>query len=86
MNLMNGKGYSEGSLTKMIDAAHNYIDATSIRESIVAKCDQELGLIVAGAPIHQRANINLTGQEAEAMRKAIHCWRREKKRSRDNFV
>jgi len=80
---MNGKDYSEGSLSKMNDAAHQYIDANGLRDSIIAKCYQELGLIVAGAPVHQRADINLTGQEAEAMRKAIHRWRREKKRSRD---
>ena len=83
---MNGKGYSGGSLTRIIDAAHQYIDATGIRDSIIAKCYQELGLIVVGAPVHQRADINLTGQEAEAMRKAIHCWRRQKKRSRDKFI
>ena len=50
---MDGKGYSEGSLTKMIDAAHQYIDATSMRDSIITKCYQELGMIVAGAPVHQ---------------------------------
>ena len=86
VNLMNGKGYSEGSLSKMIDAAHQYIDTTGIRDSIIAKCYHELGLIVAGAPAYQRADINLTGKEAEAMRKAIHRWLREKKRSRDKFV
>ena len=80
---MNGKDYSEGSLSKMIDAAHQYIDANGLRDSIIAKCYQELGLIVAAAPVHQRADISLTGQEAEAMRKAIHRLHREKKRSRD---
>ena len=80
---MNGKHYSEGSLLSLIDAAHQYIDATSVRESIIAKCHQELGLIVADAPVHQRANIALTYQEAEAMRKAVQRWRREKQQSRD---
>ena len=83
---MNGKGYSEGNLSKMIDAAHQHIDATGIRDSIIAKCYQELGLIVVDAPVHQRADITLTGQEAEAMRKAIHLWLRERKRSRDKSV
>ena len=76
---MNGKGYSEGILSSLIDAAHQHIDATNVRESVIAKCYQELGLIVAGAPVHQRANITLTHQEAEAVRKAIHRWRQEKK-------
>ena len=82
---MNGKHYSEGSLSSLIDAAHRYIDATSVRESIIAKCYQELGLIVADAPVHQRANITLTSQEAEAMRKAVQRWRQEKKQSGDIF-
>ena len=85
-DLMNGKDYSEGNLSKMIDAAHQYIDTAGIRDSIIAKCYQEFGLIVAGAPAHQRARITLTDQEAEAMRKAIHRWLREKKRSRAKFV
>jgi hypothetical protein len=80
---MNGKHYSEGSLSSLIDAAYQYIDAANVRESIIAKCYQELGMIVAGAPVHQRANITLTNQEAEAMRKAIQRWRLEKKRSRN---
>ncbi len=83
---MNGKHYSEGSLSSLIDAAHQYIDATSVRESIIAKCYQELGLIVADAPVHQRANITLNNQEAEAMREAIHQWRRERKSLRDNTL
>ena len=83
---MNGKAYSEGSLSNMIDAAHQYIDGNGQRDSIIAKCYQELGLIVAGAPVHQRADINLTGQEVLALRKAIHQWRREKKQSRDESV
>ena len=70
----------------MIDAAHQYIDADGLRDSIIAKCYQELGLIVVGAPVHQRANIKLTGQEVLAMRKAIHQWRREKKQSKDKSV
>ena len=69
----------------MIDVAHQHIDAAGIRDSIIAKCYHELGLIVAGAPVHQRAHITLTDQEAEAMRKAIHRWHREKKQSRDKF-
>ena len=67
----------------MIDAAHQYIDADGLRQGITAKCHQELGLIVARAPVHQRADVNLTGQEVMAMRKAIHQWRWEKKESRD---
>jgi hypothetical protein len=79
---MNGKHYSEGSLSSLIDAARQYIEDASIRESIIAKCYQELGMIVAGAPVHQRANITVTNQEAAAMRKAIQRWRQGKKRSR----
>ncbi len=78
---MNGKHYSEGSLSSLIDAAHQYIDVPSVRESVIAKCYQELGLIVAGAPVYQRANIALNEQEAEAIRKAIQRWRQEKKQS-----
>ncbi len=82
---MNGKHYSEGSLSSLIDAAHQYIDATSVRESIIAKCYQELGLLVAGAPVHQRASISLNYLEAEAMRKAIQQWLQVKKQSKNNF-
>ena len=83
---MNGEGYSEGNLPKMIDAAHQHIDATGIRDSIIAKCCLELGLIVAAAPLGQRSHITLTGQEAEATRKAIHRWHREKKQSCGKLV
>jgi hypothetical protein len=79
---MNGKHYSEGSLSSLIDAARQYIDTASIRESIIAKCYQELGMIVAGAPVYQRANITLTDQEAQAMRKAILRWRQKRKQTR----
>lgn len=70
----------------MIDVADQYIDATSLREGIIAKCYQELGLIVVDAPVHQRADISLTDREAAAMRKAIHRWRRERKSVRDNSL
>ncbi len=83
---MNGKDYSEGNLSKMIDAAHQHIDDKGIKDSILAKCYQVLGLIVAGAPVDQRAHITLTDQEAETMRKAIHRWHRDKKQSRDKFL
>jgi len=83
---MNGKGYSEGSLSMMIDAANQYIDAPGTRDNIIAKCHQELGLVVAGAPVYQRAAITLTNHEVLAMRQAIHRWRRAKKRSRDQSV
>ena len=82
LNLMNGKNYSEGSLSKMIVVAQQYIDANGLRDSIIGKCYQELGLIVTGAPVHQRANITLTDLEAESLRKAIHQWRQEEKQSR----
>ncbi len=79
---MNGKHNSEASLSSLIDAAHQYIDATSVRDSIIAKCYQELGLILADAPVYQRANITLNDQEAEAMRMAIHRWHQEKQQSK----
>ena len=60
----------------MIDVA-NQIDATGLRAGIIAKCYQELGLIVDDAPVHRRADISLTDQEAAAMRKPIHRWPRE---------
>ncbi len=78
---MNGKDYSEGSLSRMIDVAHQYIDSVGIRDSIIGKCHLELGLIVAGAPIGQRKGITLTPQEATAMRKAILQWHKETKQS-----
>ena len=79
---MNGKHYSERNLSSLIEAANQYVEATSVREGIIAKCYQELGLIVAGAPVHQRANITLNHLEAEAIRKAIQQWLQEKKQSR----
>ncbi len=80
---MNGKDYSEGSLSKIIDVAHQYIDSTGIRDSIIGKCHLELGLIVAGAPVHQRKGITLTPQEAAEMRKAILQWRNDMKQSEE---
>ena len=59
---MNGKAYSQGSLALMVDAAHQYIGQTGTRNAIIAKCYQEIGLIVAGAPVHQRVAISLTDQ------------------------
>ena len=79
---MNGKVYSEGTLSSLIDAVRQYVDAIPLRQSIIAKCHQELGLIVASAPVNQQEGITLTDQEAEAMRKAIQRWRRDKKQSR----
>jgi hypothetical protein len=78
---MNGKHYSEGNLSNLIDVARQYIDVASVRESIIAKCYQELGMIVSGAPVHQRASITLTNEEDVAMRTAIQRWRQESKRS-----
>ncbi len=83
---MNGKDYSEGSLSKMIDAAHYYIYDHGLRDSIIAKCYQEIGLIVAGAPVHQRSDIYLTGEEDLAMRQAILRWLREREQSKDKSV
>lgn len=78
---MNGKTDSEESLSKMIDVAHQYIDSTGVRDSIIGKCYLVLGLIVAGAPVHQRKRITLTPQEDAAMRQAILQWREETKQS-----
>ena len=69
----------------MNDVANQYIDATRLRESILAKCYQEIGWIVVDAPVRQRADISLTDQEAAAMRKTIHR-RRERKQPRDEFL
>ena len=46
---MDGNVYSRGSLSMMIDAGHQYIDNTGVRDGVIAKCHQEIGLLVAGA-------------------------------------
>ncbi len=68
---MNGKAYSTNTLSMIIDVAHHYIEAPDIRDSIIAKCHWEIGLVVCEAPDHKRATIKLTPQETKALNKAI---------------
>ncbi len=75
---MNGKTYSETALSIMIDAATQYIEAPNLRDSIISKCHQEIGLLVVGAPPWQRAAINLNPEEVKALASAIHRRRQER--------
>ena len=84
---MDGKSYSEAGLSMMIDAIHHYIDdATPIRGQLIAKCHQEIGLIVIGAPVQQREAITLSEQEASALRNAVLQWRKAKKRAKKELA
>ena len=70
----------------MIGAAFRYIYAHGLRDSIIAKCHQEIGLMVAGAPVHQRSDICLTGEEDLAIRQAILRWLQEREQSKHKSV
>ena len=72
---MNGKAYSNQALSIMITAADHYIEATDVRDSIIAKCHWEIGMVVCDAPDHQRSAIKLTPQETKALNKAIRQLR-----------
>jgi hypothetical protein len=80
---MNGKGYSEEILSIMIDAALQYIELPGVRDSIVAKCHQEIGLLVTDASYCDRAEIHLTHQGVMTLAAPIRRWRLEEERSRD---
>ena len=77
---MNGKAYSMNTLSMIIDAAHNYIEAPNIRDGIIAKCHWEIGLAVCEAPDDKRETIKLTPQETKALNKAIE----QRRASRSN--
>ena len=66
----------------IIDAAQRYIDQIGVRDGVIAKCHQEIGLLIVGAPVHQRASITLNDDEKTAVRKAVKSWRRARKKSR----
>ncbi len=68
---MNGKVYSMEALSMMIEAAQHYVEVPEMRKGIIAKCHWEIGLLVCGAPIDQRAAIKLTPQEVTALNQAI---------------
>ncbi len=75
---MNGKAYSGKALSLIITAADHYIEATDVRNSIIAKCHWEIGLVVCDAPDHQRSAIKLTPQETKALNNAISQLRASK--------
>ena len=71
---MNGRAYSEQNLSMMINAARQYIQVPDVQREIISKCHQEIGLILAGSPPHQRAAIKLTHAESEAIIYAVRSW------------
>jgi len=71
---MNGRAYSEGDLSMMINAARQYIQAPDVQREIISKCHQEIGLIMVDSPPHQRAAINLTNLESKAILDAVRSW------------
>lgn len=80
---MHGKAYSIASLSMMINAVNKYTDeATGIRDQLIAKCHQEIGLIVIDAPVSQREGITLTEQEERALRDAVLRLRRASKKGK----
>ena len=74
---MNGKAHTEKTLSIMIDAARRYIEAKDLRDSIISKCHQEIGLVFMGASTQKRAAIGLTPQETTAISSALSSWRAE---------
>jgi hypothetical protein len=72
---MNGKAYSMEALSLMIEAAQHYVEVPNMRDSIIAKCHWEVGLLVCAAPIQDRANIKLTRQEVTALNHAFRQLR-----------
>ena len=71
---MNGRAYSERNLSMMINAARQYIQVPDVQREIISKCHQEIGLILAGSPPHQRAAIKLTHSESKAILDAVRSW------------
>ena len=74
---MNGKVYSEQRLRLIIEITTKYMDAPDLRDSIVSKCHQEIGLLLVGAP-EQARTIKLTEIETKAINAVVRKWRREK--------
>ncbi len=74
---MNTKTYSETALSMMIDAATQYIEAPNLRDSIISKCHQGIGLLVVAAPPLQRVAINLTNEEVRALVSALRRRKQE---------
>ncbi len=74
---MNGKFYSEQRLKLIIGITTKYIDAPDIKNSIVSKCHQEIGLLLIGAP-EQARTVELTEIESKALNAVVRRWRREK--------
>ncbi len=68
---MNGKAYSNQALSIMITAADHYIEATDVRDRIIATCHWEIGMVVCDAPEHQRSAITLTPQEIKALNNSL---------------
>ncbi len=68
---MNRKSYSEKGLSVMIDVATQYIEAPHVRDSIISKCHQGIGLLVASTGAQQEAAINLTREEVRALVSAV---------------
>jgi hypothetical protein len=83
---VNGEAYSEETLSIMIDATRQYIETPGVRDSIVAKCYQEIGLLVTGTPYCQRAEVHLTHQEVVALAAAIRRWQLEDEHSQDKSM
>jgi len=71
---MNGKAYSEQNLSMMINAARQYIQVPDVQREIISKCHQEIGLILADSPPHQRAAIKLAHSESKAIFDAVQRW------------
>jgi hypothetical protein len=47
---MNGKAYPMEALSLVIEAAQHYVEVPNMRDSIIAKCHREIGLLVFAAP------------------------------------
>ena len=72
--LMDGKANSKQSLSMMINAARQYIKVPDVQREIISKCHQQIGLILAASPPHQREAIKLTHRESKEIRDAIRHW------------
>ena len=73
---MSDKVYSEMILGMLIDIARRYADEPDARNGIVARCYQEMGILVTGEPAKSTLNMNM--KELTALKTALWLWRKEK--------
>jgi len=73
---MSEKVYTEKILTMLIDVANQYIDEPDVRNAIVSKCYQEIGMLFTGAS--GKRTIDMGNRESKALKWALQRRIKEK--------